>query len=190
MRITGGERRGRRLASFQGSRIRPTSDKVRGAIFNLLGQDMTGFRVLDLFAGTGALGIESLSRGATEAFFVDCSPEALQLVRRNLSLCGYEGAGVLLRKDLSRGIPFEQFPVESGFDLVFADPPYRKGLLLPVLQGLSGMGILSSTGAFVAESSREETLPENAGRLSLAKDRVYGDTRVFIYTSETEAEHE
>jgi 16S rRNA (guanine966-N2)-methyltransferase len=190
MRITGGERRGRRLASFRGSRIRPTSDKVREAIFNLLGQDMTGLRVLDLFAGTGALGIESLSRGAETAVFVDHSPEALQLIRRNLSLCSYEGRSTLLRKDLSRGVPFGQDPLEAGFDLVFADPPYRKGLLLPVLQGLSSGGILSPSGVFVAEASREETLPERAGSLSLAKARVYGDTKVLIYGAETETEHD
>ena len=104
MRITGGEKRGRRLASFKGSRIRPTSDRVREAIFNLLGQQMRGYRVLDLFAGTGALGIEAISRGARDAVFVDHSPEALQLIRKNLSLCGYEGRARLLRRDLSKGL--------------------------------------------------------------------------------------
>jgi 16S rRNA (guanine966-N2)-methyltransferase len=182
MRITGGERRGKRLASFRGSRIRPTSDKVREAIFNLLGQNMTGFRVLDLFAGTGALGIEALSRGAKEAVFVDHLPEALQLIRKNLALCGYEGRSTFLRKDLSRGLPVGQGLMQPAFDVVFADPPYRKGFLVSVLQGLSGLRLLSPNGAFVAETAREESLPENAGDLLVAKDRVYGDTRVFIYT--------
>lgn len=181
MRITGGEKRGKRLASFKGSRIRPTSDRVRESIFNLLGQQMRGYRVLDLFAGTGALGIEAISRGARDAVFVDHSPEALQLIRKNLSLCGYEGRARLLRRDLSKGLGGDLL-VKDGFELIFADPPYGKGLLLPLLHGISDLGILSPEGSFVAESPRAESLPESAGKLSLVKARVYGATRVFIYT--------
>lgn len=154
---------------------------VREAIFNLLGQRMGGYRVLDLFAGTGALGIEAISRGAREAVFVDRSPEALHVIRRNLSLCGYEGRALLLRRDLSRGLGRE-IPVQGGFDVVFADPPYGKGLILSVLNEISGLEILPSRGFFVAETSRGESLPERAGMLSLAKERIYGTTRVFIYT--------
>ena len=90
LRITGGELKGRRLSPFRGPRIRPTSDKVREAIFSLIGQDVQGVRVLDLFAGTGSLGIEALSRGASWVHFVDNSLHSIELIRRNLSLCGYE----------------------------------------------------------------------------------------------------
>jgi 16S rRNA (guanine966-N2)-methyltransferase len=184
MRITGGELRGRRLASFKGARIRPTSDKVREAIFSLIGQDTEGFLVLDLFAGTGALGIEALSRGAREAIFIDHSPEALKLIKRNLALCGYEGKSTVLKKDLTGGLPGSVDMVLQGkkVDLVFADPPYRKGFLLPLLRGLSALSHLSSHATVVAEAGKEEVLPEGAGRLSLVKTRVYGDTKICIYT--------
>lgn len=183
MRITGGELRGRRLASFKGTRIRPTSDKVREAIFNLIGQETEGLRVVDLFAGTGALGIEALSRGAREAIFVDNSPEALKLIRRNLALCGYEAKGILLKRDLTRGLPGGSDPDrwKNGVDLVFADPPYRKGYLLPLLGRLSACSFLSSHATIVAEAGREEQLADGGG-LSLVKSRTYGDTKICIYS--------
>ncbi|MDD5203808.1 MAG: 16S rRNA (guanine(966)-N(2))-methyltransferase RsmD [Desulfobacterales bacterium] len=181
MRITGGERRGIRLASFKGERIRPTSDRVREAIFNLIGQYTIGLRVVDLFAGTGALGIEALSRGARRVVFVDNSPESLKLIRRNLALCGYESASTLLKKDLTRGLPAVRDLGQEGVDLVFADPPYKKGYLLPILSELSVSSFLSSRATIVAEAGREEHLPDTVGNLSLAKTRVYGDTKICIY---------
>ena len=181
MRITGGERRGVRLASFKGGRIRPTSDRVREAIFDLIGQYTIGLGVLDLFAGTGALGIEALSRGARRVVFVDNSPESLKLIRRNLALCGYESESTLLKKDLARGLP--AIPdLGEGVDLVFADPPYRKDYLLPILIELSASSLLSSHATIVLEAGKEEHLPETVGKLSLAKTRVYGDTKIFIYS--------
>ncbi|PKN62983.1 MAG: 16S rRNA (guanine(966)-N(2))-methyltransferase RsmD [Deltaproteobacteria bacterium HGW-Deltaproteobacteria-15] len=182
MRITGGERRGIRLASFKGERIRPTSDRVREAIFDLLGQYTIGLRVLDLFAGTGALGIEALSRGARRVVFVDNSPESLKLIRRNLAMCGYESVSTLLKKDLTRGLPAVGDLGHEGVDLVFADPPYKKGYLLPVLSELSASFFLSSRATIVAEAGKEEHLPDTVGTLSLAKTRVYGDTKISIYT--------
>ena len=183
MRITGGERRGIRLASFKGERIRPTSDRVREAIFDLIGQYTIGLRVLDLFAGTGALGIETLSRGARRVVFVDNSPESLKLIRRNLALCGYESASTLLKKDLTRGLPaVRDLGQEEGVDLVFADPPYKKGYLLPILSELSVSSFLSSRATIVAEAGKEEHLPDTVGNLSLAKTRVYGDTKICIYS--------
>ncbi len=184
MRITGGELRGRRLSSFKGTRIRPTSDKAREAIFSLIGQDTQGFRVLDLFAGTGALGIEALSRGAREVIFVDHSPEALKLIKRNLALCGYEGRSTVLKKDLTRGLSGDLGLTlgDRGVDLVFADPPYRKGYLVPLLRDLSALSLLSTQAKIVAETGKEEQLPDALGRLLLVKNRVYGDTRICIYT--------
>ncbi len=186
MRITGGELRGKRLASFKGLRIRPTSDKVREAVFNLLGQDMEGLRVLDLFAGTGALGIDALSRGARTAVFVDNSNEALLLIRKNLSSCSYERRSRVLRRDLAKGLPGERELREKA-DLVFADPPYGKRYLLPLLQRLSSWEFLSSVARIVLQSERDEDLPDRAGDLKTMKNRVYGQTRVAIYTHD---EHE
>jgi 16S rRNA (guanine966-N2)-methyltransferase len=155
---------------------------VREAIFDLVGQYTIGLCVLDLFAGTGALGIEALSRGARRVVFVDNSPESLKLIRRNLALCGYESEGTLLKKDLTRGLPAVRELREEGVDLVFADPPYKKGYLLPILSELSVSSLLSSRATIVAEAGREEHLPETVGNLSLAKTRVYGDTKICIYS--------
>ena len=102
MRITGGLMRGRRLATLRGLNIRPTSDKVREAVFDLVGQDMTDIHTLDLFAGTGSFGIEALSRGASWALFIDNSPRSINLVKRNLRVCGCEAAGTVLQRDLTR----------------------------------------------------------------------------------------
>ncbi len=183
MRITGGELRGRRLASFKGLRIRPTSDRVREAIFDLLGQDMEGLCVLDLFAGTGALGIDALSRGARTAVFVENSNEALLLIRKNLVSCAYERRSRVLRKDLAKGLP-EARELSMKVDLVFADPPYRKGYLLPLLQRLSAWELLSSPARVVFQAARDEELPDRAGTLEAVKTRVYGETRVAIYTND------
>ena len=97
MRITGGQTKGRLLAPLKDIQIRPSSDKVRESIFNIIGQDITDQKVLDLFAGTGSLGIEALSRGAIGALFIDNSPQCIKLIEKNLKLCGYEPSGCALR---------------------------------------------------------------------------------------------
>jgi 16S rRNA (guanine966-N2)-methyltransferase len=184
MRITGGRLRGRRLASFKGLEIRPTSDRVREAIFDILGHYLTGEKVLDLFAGTGSLGIEALSRGAAWALFIDHSPKAVELIVRNLKLCGLEAQGVALRKDLLKGFPRTHRLLEEKMDLVFVDPPYRKGLILPVLEELSLLRILGSPANLVAQSELKEVLPPRVRDLQLVKSRVYGETRITIYRHE------
>ena len=105
MRVTGGQARGRRMETVEGFKIRPTSDRVREAVFNLLGQDLSGLRVLDLFAGTGSLAIESLSRGASHAVIVDKSEQSIDLIRKNLRQVGFENRGIVLKKDLTSGLP-------------------------------------------------------------------------------------
>jgi len=184
VRITGGELRGRHLAHFKGSRIRPTSDRVREAIFSLLGQDLSGVRVLDLFAGTGILGIEAISRGAQGAVFVDHSHESLRLIRRNLVLCGYGGLGRVFQKDLTRGLPRRSVLMKGRFDLVFVDPPYRRDFLPPVLEDLAVGDILASPATVVVEVSKEDELPEGRGTLILVKTRTYGDTKICIYAQD------
>ncbi|MBN1105509.1 MAG: 16S rRNA (guanine(966)-N(2))-methyltransferase RsmD [Deltaproteobacteria bacterium] len=182
MRITGGELRGRHLAHFKGSRIRPTSDRVREAIFSLLGQDLRGVKVLDLFAGTGILGIEALSRGAQGVVFVDHSRESIRLIARNLVLCGYGGLGRVLEKDLTKGLPGRSALMKGGVHLVFADPPYRRGFLPRVLDGLGNGDILESPATVVVEASKEDELPMGPGNLILVKTKIYGDTKICIYT--------
>ncbi len=184
MRITGGQSRGRLLASLKGSRIRPTSDKVRESIFNLLGQDMMGLKVLDLFAGTGSLGIEALSRGALWALFIDHSKQAIQLILKNLRVCGYQASGHVLKRDLTRDLPWEHPLMKEQIDLIFIDPPYGKDLVLPVLSKLSQKGILKPSCVAVTESSKTDLLPSMIGKFQLYDTRLYGETKIEIFHCE------
>jgi len=187
MRVTGGMVKGRRLASIQGQDIRPTSDKVREAIFNLIGQDVSETKVLDLFAGTGSLGIEALSRGAQRALFIDNSEKAVRLIRENLDRCGLGGRGFVVRKDLNKGLPWGSPLLREKMDLVFMDPPYRKGMITPLLEALLDRQVLSPLPVVVAETSKTESLPHRVGKLRLVKERRYGDTRIHIFTGGDEA---
>jgi 16S rRNA (guanine966-N2)-methyltransferase len=181
MRITGGQAKGRLLASLKGWNIRPTSDRVREAVFNLIGQDVTSFRVLDLFAGTGSLGIEALSRGASRALFIDNSVQSIKLIKKNLARSGYEPLGFVWKKDLTKGLPLKHPLLKEKFDLIFLDPPYEKKMIPPLLGELSDRDILASPSIAVAESFKTETLPEVLGKLQMVKSRIYGETKISIF---------
>lgn len=187
MRITGGEARGRQLTILKGVSIRPTSDKVREAIFDLIGQEFSGEHVLDLFSGTGALGIEALSRGASTVLFIDSAERALMTIRKNLKLCGYERRGFLLKRDLHRGLPSDAFLGGRRWDLVFLDPPYGKGLIPPILAQLSEEEMLMSPAIVVAETSLKEELPDLAGRLCAVRVKTYGQSKITIFRYEDES---
>jgi 16S rRNA (guanine966-N2)-methyltransferase len=181
MRITGGQAKGRVLASLKGWNIRPTSDRVREAIFNLIGQDVTGFKILDLFAGTGSLGIEALSRGASRVLFIDNSLQSIKLIKKNLARSGYEPLGFVWKKDLTKGLPLRHPMLKEKFDLIFVDPPYEKEMIPPLLGELSGRDLLGSPAIAVAESFKTEMLPEVLGKLQMVKSRIYGETKISIY---------
>jgi 16S rRNA (guanine966-N2)-methyltransferase len=179
MRIIAGELKGRRLAAVKGL-IRPTSDKVREAIFSILGPKVLDARVLDLFAGTGALTIEALSRGAVDAVLVEEHPAALGVLRQNLDTLGlHERARVLALPVL---IALRKLKAqERQFSLIFLDPPYGQGLALKTLDALQDSGLLQPAARIVAEHSHREALPEQVGRLTLHQSRRYGDTQVAFY---------
>ena len=181
MKITGGKSRGRPLASLKGMEIRPTSSKVREAIFNILGQDMTGIKVLDLFAGTGILGIEALSRGAEGAVFIDKSDKAINIINKNLAHCGYQDICRVLKRDILKGFSIESLPAKLGINLVFIDPPYGKGIIHPVMEMLSGSGILAGQALIITESSKNDKLPERIETLLLSDTRIYGETKIDIF---------
>ena len=181
MRITGGQVKGRRLASLKGLDIRPSSDKVREAIFDIIGQEITVFQVLDLFAGTGSLGLEALSRGASRALFIDNSQQSVGLIKKNLILCGYESSGSILKKDLTRGLPWKYSLMKKKYNLVFFDPPYGKDLIPPLLRELIEREILAPSSCVVAESSKVDILPATLGKLQLVTTRIYGETKIGIY---------
>jgi 16S rRNA (guanine966-N2)-methyltransferase len=182
VRIVGGKFKGRSLASPAGHATRPTSDRVREAIFNILahgieGLTLDGVRVLDLFSGTGAMGLEAISRGARFAQFVDDSAEARGLIRRNADSLGVIGQVKIWRRDAARLGPCAPQP---GFDLVFADPPYGKGLASKALASLVEGGWLTNNAVVVVEEAEtaEVVAPE---ALALLDTRIYGETQVRFY---------
>lgn len=186
MRITGGRLKGRLLISPKGRKIRPTSDLVREAIFDVIGQDLSGYKSLDLFAGTGSLGLEALSRGSHLVYFVDNSAQSIRLIRKNLALCEHESSGVILKHDLQKGISRSHRLLKEVFDLAFLDPPYAADYIPVLLEELSTRGFLSRKSLVVAESSKREKLPVAIGRLQMTDTRSYGDTRISIYAFEVE----
>jgi 16S rRNA (guanine966-N2)-methyltransferase len=189
MRIVGGKNRGHSLLSPSGSATRPTADRVREAVFNILVHGIAGFtlegaRVMDLFAGTGALGFEALSRGARFCQFVEESSEARGIIRRNADALGVIGRCKIWRRDATRLGPCAP---QTPFDLVFADPPYGKGAGERALASLVAGGWLTSGAVIVLEES-EKTGVLKADRLSLVDSRVYGETRVsFFRTADQQA---
>jgi 16S rRNA (guanine(966)-N(2))-methyltransferase RsmD len=193
MRVIGGTFRGRKLKTFKGSAIRPTTDKVREAVFNILGPLLPLERALDLFAGTGAMGIEALSRGSLEAFFVDSSPKAVTIIKDNLEALGLSENTRVYRKDVKSAV--NSFS-ENGelFDLIFIDPPYEAGLLLQTLGLIAGKdrgdAILKPGGVIVAESSKRELVDsENVPPgLNLIDSRSYGDNKINIFKLTTNEE--
>ena len=181
MRVTGGALRGRHLTPIKGLHIRPSADRVKEAIFSLIGQDLTNARALDLFAGTGGLGIEALSRGASSVLFVDKAEQALRAIKRNLKQLGYEAAGAVLRRDLRKELPWKHPFIRGGVDVTFLDPPYGSGLIPGVLRELCQRRLLRPSSVVVAESAKDETVPEQVEELTAAKTRLYGETKVTIY---------
>lgn len=185
MRIVAGKHRGLTLATPKDDRVRPTSDRVREAVFNVLahndfgiGFKLEGARVLDLFAGTGALGLEALSRGAAYVLFVDDHFESRGLIRRNVEAAHATGATKIWRRDATA---LSEMPVNAGgpFDLVFLDPPYRKGLVERGLASIDGGGWLTTHAVVIAEMAEDEMFaaPDWVETLD---ERVYGDTKILL----------
>ncbi len=175
MRIIAGKYRGRKLVSFAGEDVRPTADRVKESLFQILSPRLLGARVLDLFAGSGALGLEALSRGAAEAVFNDASAESLAILRKNLALLGADAR--TFRLDYRACIA----AVHGAFDIVFADPPYRMDCAAEALGALAAKGALAEGGVVVYESEREEIAP--AG-WHIADVRRYGRTKITIFGRE------
>jgi 16S rRNA (guanine966-N2)-methyltransferase len=171
MRVVGGEFRGRRIDAPRGLATRPTAGRVREAVFSTLG-DLAQASVLDLFAGSGALGIEALSRGAARACFVDAAPAAIAAIFSNINRLGLTDRTIVRQADVTKGLP------GAGYDLVFVDPPYAEaGALGPALSDLLGP-VLGPGARVVTESDRRSPL-ELA--LPLTLERRYGDTLIRIY---------
>lgn len=180
MRVVGGEFRGRALRGPPDQSIRPTSDRLRQTIFDILahgyGDPARDARVIDLFAGTGALGIEAMSRGGRYALFVDDGLEARGLIRDNIEALGLTGRSRIYRRDATRLGPAGNV---APFDLAFADPPYDRGLAAPALAALVAGGWLVSSAIVVLEEAAGVAIPAIAG-LEMLESRTVGDSRVHF----------
>jgi 16S rRNA (guanine966-N2)-methyltransferase len=183
MRITGGTVRGQRLAKVRWPDIRPTADMVRSSIFNILGQNLSDLVVLDLFAGSGSLGIESLSRGAKRSVFVDNSRRALAIVNKNIDMCGFRENSIVIKADLPKGLTQVKNYGFEQFDLVFMDPPYESGYVEPTMIKLIEENLLNQGGVLVVERSTRSTdaLPSSIQDLRLRQTRTYGSTVIGFY---------
>ena len=179
MRVITGTARGRKLKEPEGNAIRPTTDMVKEALFNIIQFDIEGRKVLDLFAGTGQLGIEALSRGAASCDFVDNSKAACQLVRDNLKSSELDGGRVFQRDAISF--------LERGerYDLVFFDPPYDLRNLDRIITKIIQFDILNQNGIIVCETKTETTLPDVSAPYQKGRAYRYGKVTITLYTKES-----
>ncbi len=181
MRISGGILRGRLLKTIKGGNLRPTSDKVRQAVFNILGSErIKSASVLDLFAGTGAYGIEALSRGAERVCFVERKRRLCLIIRENIRNLGIEERCRIVNSDafdVIRGFSDER----EHFSLIFADPPYRRDLVKKLIELIDRSKILDKDGIVVVEHSKDELPEEEYEGLRRFIFKRYGDTCISIY---------
>lgn len=177
MRVVAGEAKGHRLQAPKGMETRPTSDKVREAIFGMLSDVVVDRTVLDLFAGTGALGIEALSRGAESAVFVERRGPACQVIRANLRHTRLEDRAQLLCMPVERALSL----LDEPFGLVLLDPPYAYPQLPAIMETIGGARVIGDDTVVVFEHSPRFSVDGRYGRLALRRQRVYGDTAVSIF---------
>jgi 16S rRNA (guanine966-N2)-methyltransferase len=178
MRIIGGTSRGRRLSGPSGAAIRPTADPVKEALFNILADRIVGARFLDLFAGTGNIGLEALSRGATHATFVESNPTACRLLETNIRRCSFERVAAVRPVPVSRFLKHARGP---AYDIVFLDPPYEAQDAQGVLPSLGADAIMHPHGVVVVEHFHKTHLDDRIGHLALVKTYRYGDTCLSVF---------
>jgi 16S rRNA (guanine966-N2)-methyltransferase len=179
MRIIGGSARGRKLYIPQASSVRPTSERIKEALFNIVGP-VDGKSFLDLFAGTGNVGLEALSRGAAKAVFIEKDRILAGAIERNIVSCPSPGKPEILRDDFKRALRVltERF---LSFDIIFADPPYEARFVSPVIAALADGCLMAADGIFVIQHSVRETASDDQPGLVMTDRRSYGDTRLSFF---------
>lgn len=178
MRVITGSARGAKLRTLEGLSTRPTSDRVKEALFNIIQFQVEGRRVLDLFAGSGQLAIEAMSRGAAYAVLVDQSPEAVKVIKENLKKVKFDQQASVFQSDYLRFLS----TTREKFDIIFLDPPYAEKMLENALQKISEIDILTEGGIIVCERPRDKVMPAAVGDLICSRDYNYGKTAVNLYT--------
>ena len=176
MRVITGTARGRVLKELEGLETRPTTGKVKESMFSIIQFDIEGRRVLDLFAGTGQLRIEALSRGTAECVFVDRRADAVKLIRENVALCKLED-----RAKIRQGEALPYLRSGEKFDIVFLDPPYASGLLAQALTDIAAFDICRAHGIIIAESAADTVLPAMPSPYALYREYRYGKIKLTVY---------
>jgi len=179
MRVISGSARGRKLKEPVGFKIRPTSDKVKESVFNIVQFDVEGRRVLDLFAGSGQYGIEAVARGARSAVFVDSATESVKLVKENLKICGFTDMASVFARDALRHLE-----TDEKFDLIFIDPPYDTKLAVRAVEKIVEFDKLNINGIMICELAASAATPLVTQPYSLQKEYVYGTVKISRYTRE------
>lgn len=177
MRIITGAYRGRRLASPKDLSVRPTSDRVKEAIFSMISQDIDQSIVLDLFAGTGSLGLEALSRGAKHCYFIDSDRESVSLIKSNIEHCKAENQSTIFVGDFK----YAMSKIKEPIDLAFLDPPYESKILDEALEQVSRQGFMAPGGLVITEHGPKKIMPEIIGSLKKIKEKKYGQVHVTLY---------
>ena len=180
MRVVSGKFRGRKLQAFPGMATRPTTDKVKESLFNMIGPYFSGGQSLDLYAGSGGLSIEGVSRGIDHAYLVDRQYQAIKTIKHNVALTKHENQFTIIKQDAQRILP-----VIAGqgvrLDLIYLDPPYAKQQIIKDIQSLVDLNLLNSGALVVCETNQEANLPTDLSQFELVRQQTYGITVVTIY---------
>jgi 16S rRNA (guanine(966)-N(2))-methyltransferase RsmD len=180
LRVISGNYGGQKLKTLPGRETRPTADRVREALFNVLNPRILNCRFLDLYAGSGAVGVEALSRGAEQATFIDANPKAVKIIQENLMHLGLQEQSEVICAKLPEGL--NRIGAKGyKFDLVFVDPPYWKDLGVNVLSVVNQYNLLSANGWVIVETAAKETLPKVIEGLECFREKRYGDTRLSYF---------
>ena len=180
MRIIAGKARGKKLKTPDGDHIRPTLDRIRENIYNMIGTGIRGSVFLDLFSGTGAMGIEALSRGANKVYFVDSDRRSYELTQYNIKSARLEENALIYNMEAERAL--EQFESQGvKFDIIFLDPPYNKGIVQKILQQLEKYNIMQDEGTAIVETDRSEETPESIGKFFREREKNYAATKITFY---------
>lgn len=182
MRIIAGAYKGFRLQSFSGKEIRPTSDKIREAIFDIIGSKIVGAEFLDLFAGTGAMGIEAISRGAKEVTFVEIDRKAIAIIKLNLNKIYQNTYSNILRNDYLQAIKLLSLN-QKIFDIIFIDPPYNKKYLSKALQEIDKSTIIKKESLIIVQHPIQTEVKEDFTNIFCCKEKKYGSSKITIFSN-------
>lgn len=180
MRVISGSQKGRQLKAVPGKNTRPTTDKVKESVFNIIGPYFDGGLGLDLFAGSGGLGIEGISRGLDKVLFIDSDYKAIRTIKENIKLCGFEAKAEIYKNDWKRALELI-IERQLKFEVIWMDPPYKKDVYTTILTKISNHQLLDNTGIIVCEHAKENILPDQIESLVKTRTVHYGTISISLY---------